>query len=106
MICYQVTKTSHVKSSIEKYFQENSGICFSAEVVLIKFQRLRREKFFRHHFFYPSGNGALNNPALITNQEAHMTNGNIEKGNTDKVKSKRKSNTITNYFSKNSSAGS
>lgn len=104
------TKISEFKRSEQKCLHKNNGAPFSNEFVLIKIQRIRRKKFLRRRFFYPTGNEASYNPTVITNQEAHMVNGNMENSKTttgsktDIAKTKRKV-TITNYFNKISSTG-
>lgn len=68
-----------------------------------------RQKFLKRRLSYGCNHPGSYNPAVITNQEAHMIYGNMDKGHTEKnttSKSKRSGSTqITNFFSKASNAG-
>ena len=79
----------------------NQAECSAA--VLPSFLYFRyRKRYLKRRLLYSMNHPGSYNPCVITNQEVHMVNGNIDRpGSSENQKTKkRKASTISDYFSK------
>ena len=60
-----------------------------------------KKKYLKRRMAYSAGHSGTFNPAVITNQEAHMMFGNMDSGNKSSQKNGGKKRTITTFFKKN-----
>ena len=86
---------------------EQQQSCCTATVAIYSFTTSvgvrYHQKYLKRRFLYSRNHPGSYNPAVSTNEEAHMVNGNMDQqGSSDKQKSKKRprSAQITEFFSK------